>query len=176
MPKPDLLGRRPVVQESSQESKEVVGRLLGGVSKRELRQIPLKRIRIEEQVRREFPEEAHRALMENIRAQGGVIEIVRGVQHEAAPGFDRAAIADANVFGGRTCRNIELRQQVREAERPHQPVDDQAHGPIGGVGTHVDDGAGEARVAHAGHRHQELAGDEAVVNNALAHDSHVISV
>lgn len=76
MPKPDLLGRRPVVQESSQESKEVVGRLLGGVTKRELRQIPLKSIRIEEQVRREFPEEAHRALMENIRAQGGVIEPV----------------------------------------------------------------------------------------------------
>lgn len=73
---PNLLGRRAVVQESSAEAKEVVGGLLGGVSKRELRQIPLTSIRTKPQVRREFPEEAHRALVENIRSQGGVIEPV----------------------------------------------------------------------------------------------------
>src|SRR5690606_18801393 len=76
MSSPNLLGRRAVVQESSQEAKETIGALLGGATKRELLQVPLVSIRVEEQVRREFPEDAHRALMENIRAQGGVIEPV----------------------------------------------------------------------------------------------------
>jgi len=71
---PNLLGRRGVVQDSSREAKAVVSGLLGGVSARELKQIPLTSIRAEEQVRREFSEEAHRALVENIREQGGVIE------------------------------------------------------------------------------------------------------
>lgn len=75
MSKPDLL-RRPVVRESSQEAKEVVSGLLGGVTKRELKQIPLTSIRTAPQVRREFPVDAHRALVENVRLQGGVIEPV----------------------------------------------------------------------------------------------------
>src|SRR4029079_5364982 len=40
-------------------------------------------------------------------------------------------------------------------------VDDNAHGAVGGMGTDVDDAAGEAVVAHAGHRDQHLSVEKA---------------
>lgn len=77
MSKLDLLpDRKPIVQESSKEAKSVVGGLLGGLSERELKQIPISTIHKEPQVRREFPEDAHLALVENIRLHGVIEPII----------------------------------------------------------------------------------------------------
>lgn len=88
MSKLDLLGgRKPMVQESSQEAKEVVGGLLGGLSKRVLKQIPLTTVRKEPQVRREFPVDAHLALVENIRLHGVIEPIIVNTRRDDGKHF-----------------------------------------------------------------------------------------
>lgn len=73
--KPTLLPHKEDLG-GARESKNFISGMIGGNAPRELRQIPVKAIKASAQVRREFPEEAQRALMENIREQGGVIEPV----------------------------------------------------------------------------------------------------
>jgi hypothetical protein len=95
------------------------------------------------------------------------------VQHEAAAGLDRAAVPDADMLAGRAGRNAQLLQQIRKRQRTDQAVDHQAHGAVRGMGAHVDHGSGETRVSHGGHRHQQLAGDETLMYQTLAHGSHL---
>ena len=55
----------------------------------------------------------------------------------------------------------ELLQQFAEADVGRTLVGDEPHGPFGGMGAHVDDGAREALVRHEGHRNQELTVEKA---------------
>ncbi len=91
------------------------------------------------------------------------------MKDEATAGFDRAAKVDPDLLDGGIRVDAELGQQVREGDRADQAVDHQAHGPVGVVGANVNDGPGESRIAHIGHRNQELAGQivAAIVRSAV---------
>lgn len=102
----DLLGRRSR-EDGVDSARGAVGALLGGVSDQRLEHVPITRIRVTRQVRREFSEDGHRALMENIRAQGRVVE---PVILNRVPGEDMLVL----VAGERRVRA--LRALVREYE------------------------------------------------------------
>ena len=55
-------------------------------------------------------------------------------------------------------RYVELIQKIGKIDVVHQLVNDDSHGPVGGMGTQVDYRSDEPRVFHLGHRDQELPG------------------
>ena len=82
--------------------------------------------------------------------------VVGGVEDEAARGLDRAAEMHRNGLVLVRGLDFELLEQVREAERFEELVDDEAHRAVFRVGAHVDDGVREARVRHRRHGDQQL--------------------
>jgi len=54
---------------------------------------------------------------------------------------------------------VELLQQIREGDGADQAIDDQAHGAFLVVGADVDHGSCKARIGHARHGDQQLAGE-----------------
>jgi cobalamin biosynthesis protein CobT len=54
-------------------------------------------------------------------------------------------------------RDIQLIQQLAETDIWRAMIDDDAHGAVGGMRAHIDDGARETRVSHRRHRDQQLA-------------------
>ena len=110
--------------------------------------------------------EAH-AFVDWQRALG--LEIVGAVQHEAASGLDRAAEmhrhgAEPDWQPDALLRrhDVELLEQLREADIRRALIDDDAHGAVGGVGAHIDHGAGKTRVAHARHGDEQAPVEIAV--------------
>src|SRR3546814_19640350 len=81
------------------------------------------------------------------------------MKHKAAAGFNPSAEVHANLGGHRQRPDAELRQKVEEGDGADQAVDHQPHGAVGMMGAAVDDGAGEAGIAHAGHGDEKLAGE-----------------
>jgi len=80
------------------------------------------------------------------------------MQHEAAARFDRAAGMHADLLRAGPALDIELVEQVGEGELVEELVDDKAHRTFFIVGTHEDDGAFKALVAHLRHGDQQTPG------------------
>ena len=53
--------------------------------------------------------------------------------------------------------DAELIENIRELQGIERLVDDETHGPFGIMDTEINDGFGEAWIAHARHGDQELA-------------------
>src|SRR5437667_2318190 len=84
--------------------------------------------------------------------------VIGGVQHEAAPGFDRTAEIHRTRVGDVARRDVELRKQLTHRQRAERLVDHKAHRPgIVAVGTKVDHRTSEALIQHLRHRDQQLA-------------------
>jgi hypothetical protein len=86
------------------------------------------------------------------------------MQHEAAAGIDRAALQHLHALG--VFRqldlvglgdDLELHQELRKVDAARRPVHHDTHGAVGGMRAHIDHRSLEARIAHHGHRNQELA-------------------
>jgi hypothetical protein len=110
--------------------------------------------------------EAH-AFVDGQRALG--FEIVGAVQDETAPGLHWSA--EMHRHGAKPNRrpdallwrhDVELLQELREADIGRALIDDDAHGAVGGVGAHIDHGAGKTRIAHRRHGHEQAAVEIAV--------------
>jgi hypothetical protein len=78
------------------------------------------------------------------------------MQDEAAALLDRAARqhADARRLG--PVRDVQLSEQVGEGDLAERAVDDEAQRAVLAVRAEVDDRPLEARIAHLGHRDEEL--------------------
>jgi len=70
--------------------------------------------------------------------------------------------------------NVQGLQQVGEVDVIDQAIDDQPHGAVVGMGTQVDDGAVEARVAHARHGDQQLSLERAFLRRWQALQRHPV--
>ena len=97
------------------------------------------------------------------------------MQHEAAAGIDRAALQHLHGLGifrqldlVGVLDDVELHQQPREIDAAGRAVDDDAHRAFGRMRAHIDHRTLEARIAHDGHRDQQLAVQIAVVGRIIA--------
>ena len=91
-------------------------------------------------------------------------EEVARMQHEAPARLDRPALEHPHpsrmrrkldqIGGG---HHVELHQQVGKTDMRRRLIDDDAHGPFGGMGAHIDYAAGEPVIAHGRHRDQHLS-------------------
>ena len=102
------------------------------------------------------------------RKRGVLNKEISGVQHEPALSLDRAALEyfdgagpswQLDTLGRRD--HVELDQQVGKVDVRRGLIDHDTHGPFGGMGAHINQRAGEAFIAHAGHGDQHLAIEEA---------------
>ncbi len=85
------------------------------------------------------------------------------MQDETTPGFHGPAEMHPYLLGQAGRLDAQLAQQVGEGYGADQAVDDQPHGAILVVCTHVDDGAGETSIAQSGHGDQQLTGQIALI-------------
>src|SRR5262245_17790822 len=85
--------------------------------------------------------------------------IVRTVNDEAELGLHRAAREQAHRSIHRRSLVTQRLKELRQRTLSSQPIDDQPERAILVVPRHQDHGALEARIAHRGRRHQELAGE-----------------
>ena len=102
------------------------------------------------------------------------LNVVGGVQHEAAARLDRAAEMDRHVAGRGLLLDPDLLEQILEAQAVDQPVDHQPHGAVDRMRAEIDHAAREARIGHLGHRNQQLPGERALGDQrtrALSHSS-----
>ena len=78
---------------------------------------------------------------------------------------------DANFVGQVGGFDAQLLQQIGEGDGADQPVYHQAHCAFFIVGADIDHAAGKTGVAHAGHGHQQLAGQITLIDAlAIEHD------
>ena len=89
---------------------------------------------------------------------------IRRVQHEAAARLDRTAhqhLHPADLLRQtdalRFRHDVELDEEIREVQVGGRPVEDDAHGALGGMRADVDHGTRETVVGHAGHCDEKLA-------------------
>src|SRR5579885_483739 len=101
-------------------------------------------------------------------------EEIRRVQDEAAPGLDRTSSQHPHLFDARrqlyalTGRNdFELYEQVREPDVRRGLVDHDAHGPLAGMRTDIDQAAREPLVSHRRHGNQHLTVEVAVIGRPI---------
>ena len=81
------------------------------------------------------------------------------MEDEAAAGLDRAAVVN-DAIGGVAGIDIELAEQASQTNAGAQVTDADADRAIVVMHCHRDDRAVEARVGHAGHCQEQLAGQE----------------
>ena len=91
------------------------------------------------------------------------------MQDEAAPGFDRTAEVDVDTALHLRVVNAQLLEKIIEGQRFEDAIDDEAHRAFGAVGAQVDDGLGEARIAHARHGDEQVADQIAVEFQSTSH-------
>ena len=111
------------------------------------------------------------AFVDRQRAFG--LEIVRAMQHETAPGFDRPSEMHGHgVKAGRKSdavlrrHDVELLQELGEADIGCALVDDDAHGAVGRMGAEINHRARKARIAHGRHGDEQLAVEIALASRA----------
>ncbi len=92
------------------------------------------------------------------RALGPGAPPVGRMQHKPAPAFHRAAEMHTDVPPPGRDGDLQMLQEAAETQLFQRFVHDQAHGAIVGMGADQHHAAVEARVGHAGHGDQDLAG------------------
>ena len=90
--------------------------------------------------------------------QARIVAVIGRMENEALARFDRAAVMDRLALLLARL-DFELMQKLGERHVIHHLVDDDAHRALGAVGAQEHHAAGEARVFHMRHRHQQVAGE-----------------
>src|SRR5208282_4279036 len=90
--------------------------------------------------------------------QRAVLDVIGGMQHEAAPGLDRAAEMDLLAAFRAGALDAELPHQRRPGDLVQKLVNHQPHRAVGVVRAQEDHRAREARILHLRHGDQEMAG------------------
>ena len=88
------------------------------------------------------------------------------VQHEAASRFDRAAEPHLDPPGRGVGRDAKLFQKIAKVDLGQRAVEDQAHRALVGMRADQHDRPFKARIGHARHGDQDLAGQVGMVRAA----------
>jgi len=94
---------------------------------------------------------------------------IAGVALATPPSGLSSQLLARGAGGELRIHDVELDEQFAKRDFRRQPVDDDAHGAVAGMRTHIYNRAGKTLVAHAWHGDQELAAQEAF-RRAPCHD------
>ena len=89
------------------------------------------------------------------------------MEHEAAPVLDRPAEMHRQIAHLRARLDRQVFEQIVHPQLVGRLVEHEAHGPVGRMGAEKHDRLRKARIAHAGHGDEDLAGQIAIIGGGI---------
>lgn len=137
-------------------------------------ELPRPPSRITERKQRTLGPRAARHVLEDIEGRGhgealahrearALNPVVRRMQHEAPAMLDRSPEMDLDGIHVHAALDLQLPQQVAKPQLRRRLVDDEPHGPVGGMRAEKDHRSLESRIPDAGHRNEKLSVEKALV-------------